>query len=246
MPVHAHEKKIAAAVVIVAALAGAAVFARRGQPPAPPAPPAPTAEADGRVAGAQAEDPSASPAVALEAAEGETRYRIGAGSKASFRINEVLRGAPFSVVGQTADVDGDIVLDAARGKARIGAVAVDARTLKTDSDMRDRMIAKAILRSEEQANAWITFAPTSVDGLPAAIAPGAPFDLSITGDLTVAGTTKQVTFSAAAQLSGDVLVAKADTTVFYKDFGLSVPEVPFVAAVDDDLTITIDIVAVKG
>ncbi|HTM67856.1 MAG TPA: YceI family protein [Candidatus Binatia bacterium] len=242
---HAHEKKLIAAVLVVAALAGAYVYARRDARPAAPAPvlnEAPQQAPEPQVEGASV---PATPAEELVAAEGETLYRIGAGSKASFTINEVLRGSPFTVVGETADVTGDIALDAANGKARIGLIAVDARTLKTDSRMRDGMIARAILRSGEPDNAFITFKPTSIDGLPPAIAPGAPFDLGITGDLTVAGATKQVTFKAAAQLTDDKIVAKADTDVLYKDFGLAIPKVPFVAGTDDDLTISIDIVAVK-
>lgn len=240
MHAHAHEKKFVAAVVAVAAFAGLVAYAERS-PRSVPVPEVAEQEA------VRAEAPKdVGPAEVLAPEAGETRYRIGEGSKVSFAVNEVLRGSPSTVVATTADVAGDIVLDAQHGKARIGLVAVDARTLKTGDGMRDRTIASAILRSSEPANAFITFKPVSIDGLPASIAPGAPFDLAVTGDLTVAGTVRSVTFKAAAQLSGDTIVAKADTTVLYRDLGISVPSVPFVASVDDDVTITVDVVAVKA
>ncbi|HTK05399.1 MAG TPA: YceI family protein [Candidatus Eisenbacteria bacterium] len=251
---HAREKKLIVAAVFAAALAGVVVYARHdARPPAPPAPSVNAApavvgsvlgEEDTRSAGLP--DPS-TPAETLTAAEGETRYRITAGSKASFTINEMLRGEPKTVIGITEDVTGDIALDAAAGKARIGLIAIDARTLLTDSRGRNGMLAKFILKSAEPGNEYITFKPTSIDGLPAALEEGSPFDFSITGDLTVSGTTKPVTFKAAAQLApGDKIVGKADATILYKDFGISIPSVPMVAGVDDDLKLSIDLIAEKG
>lgn len=247
---HAHEKKLIAAVVFAAALAGIVVYAQHEARPAAPLPLSENVQAEEALPtnepAAGQPDPS-TPAETLTAGEGETRYRITAGSKASFTVNEVLRGEPKTVVGITEDVTGDIALDAAAGKARIGLIAIDARTLLTDSRARNGMLSKFILKSAEPGNEYITFKPTSVDGLPAAIDAGAPFDFAITGDLTVKGTTKPVTFKAAAQLApGDKIVGKADATILYKDFGISIPNVPMVAGVDDDLKLSIDLIAVKG
>jgi hypothetical protein len=58
---------------------------------------------------------------------------------ASFEIGEVLRGEPTTVVGTTDQVAGQVVVGADDlGTAQFSEVVINARTLQTDSDRRDR------------------------------------------------------------------------------------------------------------
>jgi hypothetical protein len=53
----------------------------------------------------------------------------------------VLRGTPYTVVGRTAQVAGQLVLDTSdTSTAQLGTVLVDARTLVTDDAQRDRAL----------------------------------------------------------------------------------------------------------
>jgi polyisoprenoid-binding protein YceI len=168
-------------------------------------------------------------------------------SKAEFVVDETLRGEPFTVVGATGDVAGEIVLNGEDlARSRVAAVRVNARTLKTDSDRRDGAIGRMILRSGDPANEFITFSPTRLEGLPKTAEPDKEFSFTIVGDLTIAGETRQASFAAAARLVPDgALVASAKTVINYKDFGLTIPKVPFVAWVSDDVALKINLVAKK-
>lgn len=198
--------------------------------------------------------PIAPPSVAIEDAgrpdaDGSGRYVISpAESKAEFHIGEVLRGEPFMVVGTTDQVSGDIAFDPERpSETEVGAIRINARTLQTDSRQRDGAIARFILKSEEPANEFIVFTPKEITGLPAKVEAATPFTFTMKGDLTVSGTTREVTFTGAAQLiDPSRLGGAAEATVRYKDFGLSVPNVPFVASVDEEMKLKISFVAVKG
>lgn len=175
-----------------------------------------------------------------------TLYRIAAEeSYVSFTVGEILNGSPFTVVGKTSDVAGDILLDTQDGaKTTVGKISVNARTIKTDNSRRDGAISRLILRSDNAANEFITFEPTSVAGLPEKIVPGKDMDVTMSGKLTISGVAKETVFTGTVQLTeADTLSGNAKTTVLYKDFGLTVPQVSFVAGVDEEVVLDIHFTA---
>ncbi|CAA9235992.1 MAG: conserved hypothetical protein [uncultured Chloroflexia bacterium] len=164
-------------------------------------------------------------------------------SEVRFLIDEVLNGAPKTVVGTTNQVAGEIAVDPNDpGQTRVGVIQVNARTLATDSGMRNRTIANRILQTGQYE--FITFTPTSIVGLPEQGAIGQAYTFQMVGDLTIRDVTKQVTFdvSATAQ-SENRLEGTARTAVRYADYGISIPSVPQVASVGDEVKIEIDFVA---
>jgi len=164
-------------------------------------------------------------------------------SEVRFLIDEVLNGAPKTVVGTTNQVAGEIAVDPNDpGQTRVGVIQVNARTLATDSGMRNRTIANRILQTGQYE--FITFTPTSIVGLPEQGAIGQAYTFQMVGDLTIRDVTQQVTFdvSATAQ-SENRLEGTARTAVRYADYGISIPSVPQVASVGDEVKIEIDFVA---
>jgi polyisoprenoid-binding protein YceI len=172
-------------------------------------------------------------------------YRIAQDeSSVQFEIDEVLNGVDTHVVGSTGEVAGDIRVNFSDPSAsEVGTLSINARTLATDNDRRNAAIGRFILQSEDAANEIITFAPTGLSGLPDSVAVGDAVEFQITGDLTVAGTTSSVTFSATVQVGEDQLTGSATATVLYSDFGLSIPNVPSVTDVSDEVVLTITFVA---
>lgn len=77
-------------------------------------------------------------------------YEIVAGeSEARFVIDEVLNGSPFTVVGTTDQVAGQIAVDpSSADTARVGTILINARTLATDSGQRDRAIQNRVLQTD--------------------------------------------------------------------------------------------------
>lgn len=178
--------------------------------------------------------------------ESEVVYRISQDdSQAQFVIDEVLNGADKTVVGTTSEVAGDILLDANNpASAEIGEIRINARTFATDDSRRNNAIARLILRAEDAANEFIVFQPTAVTGLPESIPAGEPVAFQVTGNLTIAGETREVTFDVTAALESEArLTGTAETTVAYADFGVSIPSVPFVASVEDTVVLRLDFAA---
>lgn len=179
-------------------------------------------------------------------AANEVVYRISQDdSQVTYTINEVLNGVDTTVVGATSEVAGDILINMDDpSQSQVGAISINARTFETDEDRRDNSVARFILQSEDDANEFITFVPTAISGLPESAAIGDTLSFEVTGDLTIAGTTNAVTFSVTATLESEAqLVGHAETTVAYADFNLSIPNVPFVASVEDTVVLSMDFVA---
>lgn len=173
-------------------------------------------------------------------------YRISqSDSQVEYNIFEVLNGADKTVVGTTSEVAGDILLDLSNPSAsEVGDISINARTFATDEDRRDNAVARFVLQSESDANEFITFKATSISGLPDSITQGSAVDFQVTGDLTISGVTKSVTFTVNGTLSADnQLSGHAETTVLRSDYGLTIPDVPFVANVGDEVTLKLDFVA---
>jgi polyisoprenoid-binding protein YceI len=166
-------------------------------------------------------------------------------SQASFAIDEVLNGADNLVVGTTSEVAGDIKVDLNNPAAsEVGQIRINARTLQTDSSRRDGAISRMILNSGQADNEFIEFQPTALNGLPDSASSGDTVEFQIVGDLTVSGTTQEVTFDASVTLtSADQITGSAEATVNYADFSLSIPSVPQVASVEDTVILSIEFVA---
>jgi polyisoprenoid-binding protein YceI len=164
-------------------------------------------------------------------------------SEARFQIPEVLRGQPNTVVGKTNQIAGQIAISPKDLSAtQLGKIQVNARTLATDEDRRNRAIQNFILNTNSYE--LITFEPTSITGLSGAAALGQSYNFEVTGNLTIRDVTQPVVFKATAQAeSADRLVGNASTVIKRADYNLTIPNVPFVANVGEDVTLELDFVA---
>ncbi len=185
--------------------------------------------------------------VAAPSASAEAKlYRIEAeGSTVSFAVDEVLNGEPFTAVGTTDDVAGDIIIDFSNPAAsQLGTIVINARTIATDSGFRDRAISNQILQSSQDDFEFITFVPTALTGLPAAVAVGDSASFQVVGELTIRDITLPTTWEATVTVDGPHTIAiGAQTIVLRSDYQLTIPSVPRVAGVDDDVLLTIEAVA---
>lgn len=166
-------------------------------------------------------------------------------SSVSFTLTEDLMGRPTTVVGTTNQVAGQIAVDfAAPANSQVGEIRINARTLVTDQENRNRAIRSQILLSAQDQYEFINFVPTAITGLPDSITIGAAVTFQITGDLTIRDTTQAVTFEAAVTpVSESELTGTATTTVQRGDFGLEIPRVPSVANVSEAVDLQIEFVA---
>lgn len=165
-------------------------------------------------------------------------------SQVRFQLDEDLRGQRITVTGTTDQIAGELAVNLDDLAAtQVGTLQINARTLLTDNNFRNRAIQNEIL--DTGAYEFITFTPTAVEGLPASVTPGTPITFSIAGDLTIRDVTQPVVFEVIAQAdSSDQISGTAATTIQRADYNLNIPSVPNVANVEEEVELYIDFVAV--
>jgi polyisoprenoid-binding protein YceI len=245
-------RRIVIGLVVGLALVGGGAFAYvwfaggSGEPTtdvtAPPLAPAPTtAPPDGST---DASAPSTSTTGATSSARA---YVILEGeSTARFELDEELRGSPKRVVGTTSEVAGQFRFDPDDlSGAEVSEILINARTFETDSSSRDRAIrGPVVLDSASDEFELITFTPTTLEGLPESAAVGDAIEFTVSGDLTIRGTTNPETFEVEATWTAeDRIEGTATTTVDRTDYGIGIPNVPFVANVSEEVLLALDFVA---
>lgn len=166
-------------------------------------------------------------------------------SEARFLIGEVLAGSHTVVVGRTRDIRGDLAVDLSDpADAEVGTIQVDLSTLATDNSFRNRAIHSAILETGRDEYRFGTFTATAIEGLPDEVALGQPYALSLTGDLTLHGVTRTVSFEAQVTANSETRLTGSASLAFpYSDFAIRIPSLPpQVASVEEQVILEIDLV----
>lgn len=181
---------------------------------------------------------------AATSGEGRQIYAIDqANSEVRFTLDEDLRGVRTTVIGVTNQVAGELALDLNDlSTAQVGTILINARTLVTDNDFRNRAMQNQIL--ETGAYEFISFAPTAVTGLPASVSVGESVTFTIEGDLTIREITQPVVFMVTATAVSQTQISGTATATVSRDtYDLRIPSVPSVANVDDAVVLTIEFTA---
>jgi len=162
------------------------------------------------------------------------------GSEVRFELDEDLRGNRFTVVGVTNQVAGQIALNYTDLSAtQVGEIRINARTLATDNNFRNRAIQNEIL--DTGTYEFITFVPTAVNDLPVSVAIGDAIQFTIIGDLTIRNITSEATFTVnATAVSATEFSGTATAIVTRETYGLQIPSVPNVANVEEEVELYID------
>jgi polyisoprenoid-binding protein YceI len=166
-------------------------------------------------------------------------------SEVRFVLSEVLRGVPTTVIGRTRQVAADIAVDFENPAAsEVGTVRVNARTLLTDNEFRNRTIRGQILQTSQDEFEFSEFTPTGIEEMPETVTIGEPFTFKLLGDLQVRDIVQPVTFDVTIMpVSETRLEGSAVTTVQRADYNLVIPSVPGVADVSEEVRLEIDFVA---
>jgi polyisoprenoid-binding protein YceI len=169
-------------------------------------------------------------------------------SEVRFITNEVLMGQPKTVVGSTKEVAGDLAVDFDNPtNSRVGAIRINVKTLQTDNEFRNRALRGQILLATRPEFEFVSFVPKRVTGLPSSISLGSKFTFQVVGDLTVRGTTHEVTFDAeVTPIDRAQVTGSAWATIHYGDFNITIPEAPGVANVSETVRLEISFAAVPA
>lgn len=185
--------------------------------PAPLTAPSPSAASTAAAEHSPGTIPGASPGPAPAGTSSIAgTWKIGEGSVARYRVNEILFGQRSTAVGSTDQVTGALTVDGTT--LRAGEFSVDMKTVKSDKTQRDNQFNKRIMQTDRY--------PTGSFKLtrPVELAAGRSQQaVDITGDLTLHGTTKSVTFKATAtQVGADVNVT-GTIPVAFADYNIGNP-----------------------
>ena len=218
--------------------------------PTPP-PPAATVEPTATVAPiptattAPAPTPAstaAAPTAPSEATQSATAFVLGEGTVARYMVEEVLASQGFKVAtGETSEVVGRIVFDADGAiVADESSIVIQAGTLKTDNDRRDRYVREQTLQTAMYPE--IIFRPTSAEGLPSPLSEASgEVEFTLSGDLTIRDQTRPVTWDVTAEF-GDSITGLAVIDINFEQFGMDKPRVAVVVSVGDTIRLELDFV----
>jgi len=184
-----------------------------------------------------ADPPPASAAPALPATPGTTTLVVNAAnSQASYHAQEQLAGRnlPSAAVGTSSGVTGSIVLSSDGSiAADQSQIQVDLTHLASDESRRDNFIKGNTLQTSRFPTA--TFVPREAQGLPTPLPTSGQAAFQLSGDLTVHGVTKPVTWQVTAQFDGGTVSGNATTNVNISDFGMTPPKAGPVLSIEDAL-----------
>ncbi len=167
------------------------------------------------------------------------KLEIMEGSSASYRVTEQLAGVDFpnDAVGTTNGVTGHLEILADGSIAPGSKLVVDLKTMASDQSMRDGYVRNRTLETEKFPEA--VFVPTAVTGVPKLVPSTGQLGVSLTGNLTIHGVTKPVTFKGIATIDprSSTVAGRALTTFTFSDFGLTKPSLARLMSVDDKITL---------
>jgi polyisoprenoid-binding protein YceI len=162
------------------------------------------------------------------------------GSSATYRVTEQFVGISFpnDAEGTTPTVAGTVVI-AADGSITPGSkLSFDLRNLKSDQEQRDNFVRTRTLETDKFPMA--EFVPTKITGLPVMIPTQGQTGFELTGNMTIHGVTKEVTFQGIATFGRDSTVAgRAKTTFTFATFGLVKPSIARLMSVDDKIQLEV-------
>ncbi len=178
----------------------------------------------------------------IDTDSGEFDFDSATGSFVGFRVQEDLAGiGSTTAVGRTNGVTGSLTIEATT--ADTADFTVDLTTLTTNDSRRNSRVQGALETSQFPT---ATFTLTEPVEFGDAASTGAKTTVTATGDLTVHGVTKPVTFDLEAQLVDDTIVVVGSTEIAFSDFGVETPTAPIVLSVDDRGTVELQLLFVRA
>jgi polyisoprenoid-binding protein YceI len=191
--------------------------------------------------------------VGAQAAQaGPLRIEMTAGTKARYRVGEKLVGLNVTndAVGSTEAVTGAIVLKADGSiDSTQSKIVVDMKSLSSDQTMRDMFLQMSVLQTSKFPT--LEFVPTKAVGLPNPLPVGTkmpnstivlptPVGFQLTGNMTLHGVTKEVTWSIVATMGPEAIAGRGTAKITFAAFNMTKPVVPVLASAEDDISLELE------
>jgi polyisoprenoid-binding protein YceI len=156
-----------------------------------------------------------------------------------YRVRERLASltADSDAVGRTSSITGTATIASSAGGMSLSAAdfSVDMTSLRSDRQMRDNRLRNDGIQTDQFPTS--TFRLTQPVALPTTAASGAPFAVTLHGDLTLHGVTRAIDLQAEAQLSGNVIRVAGSYAFPFTDYQINAPNIGGFVAVQDTGTL---------
>jgi polyisoprenoid-binding protein YceI len=201
----------------------------------------------GGAAPAAVASPSASAAAAdVTSAPATERFEPEpADSKVTVRVREQLATLPSSsdAVLETSAISGVIAFTRDGRLTDATVLRVDLSKLQSNEARRDSYVKQITLETNAFPMAELRAVRTI--GLPAPLPRAGEWRFRLVSELTIHGTTREVTWQVQGQRLGRILKATATTTLTFADFGLERPRVAIVLSVQNEIRLEVSLTAVQ-
>jgi polyisoprenoid-binding protein YceI len=147
------------------------------------------------------------------------QWTVTEGSVVGYRVNEVLFGQSNEAVGRTDQITGSLTVEGT--SIATGSFTVDMTTVTSDESRRDEQFNGRIMETASFPTA--TFELTQPIDLGSTPKNGKTISASATGDLTLHGMTRSVTFDVQARRDGNTVKIVGSIPVTFADYGISNP-----------------------
>jgi len=175
--------------------------------------------------------PATAPATTAPAAGIDGTWTAGADSILGYRVKESINGFETEANGRTNAVTGSLTLQGTTASA--AEFTVDMTTFKSDESRRDGQFNGRIMSVSQFPTA--TFVLTQPIDFGSVPADGASITASATGDLTLRGVTKSVTFDLTATYKNGRIAVLGNIPVVFADFGIPNPSIATIVTEDHGL-----------
>jgi polyisoprenoid-binding protein YceI len=158
-------------------------------------------------------------------------WSVAADSTLGYRVQEVLGGIDVEGAGRTSDVTGSLTI--AGNQASAAEFTVQMGSITSDSDRRDGQFRGRIMSVDEFPTAtFVLTAPIDFGAVPAE---GESLTATATGDLTLRGVTRSVTFDVEAKLEGGRIGVLGSIPILFSDYSIPDPSNGFAVVKDNGL-----------
>jgi polyisoprenoid-binding protein YceI len=158
-------------------------------------------------------------------------WSVAADSTLGYRVQEVLGGIDVEGAGRTSDVTGSLTI--AGTQATAAEFTVQMASITSDSDRRDGQFRGRIMSVDQFPTAtFVLTAPIDFGAVPAE---GESLTATATGDLTLRGVTRSVTFDVEAKLEGGRIGVLGSIPILFSDYSIPDPSNGFAVVKDNGL-----------
>ena len=151
-------------------------------------------------------------------------WKLISGSQVGYRINERIALKTFETVGRSSEVTGSLkILDSQITQTTF---EVDMKTFQSDSGGRDAQFNGRIMDTEKYPTAnFVLTEPITLVEKPLN---GLTIKNAATGNLTIRGTTKEVTIPLSSTLQNSVITVIGQIQIQFDEWKIPNPSVPLV------------------